>query len=816
MEKKEQVYQHIRSDTITKLKEEQFESLGLDTLTVSLDLKMNRANISRLLNQLYNEGRLIKTDSRPVFFMDRSALDRYVEHAYIPSIIPKDKTIKDYLATANASASKVRQDHINTFNRYITNLRHSKMAEPVRKAKSAILYPSGLNTLIIGDRGTGRFQFAKAMSNYARNAHFIDDKKKVHIVECLNYSGAPDNTLLKLLFGEYIAKTNTWKRGLFQQSSNHIIIMNNIDQLPSGVLSSLYNAILDKSFSPINSSKTIPLSSLIIATASTAVLRNDGDLRRCFPMFIDMPNLYERSIVEKLVIIMQYLQDEALTIDKTIRISKDALSCLTMSEYSGNLAHQRSEIRQACASGYQRYIEENSMFIDIDLDDLSTPVLENIFNVDDHIAELNETLNLFSTEYFFFSAQKLNPELQLLYDLDQPNKNDNPLTVRKVGDELINQCISDIESAANSQLNSLRSVMLQSLYDTIHPIVQNHAICKSENLLYGLLLHISGELNNLKSGVTSSTVSLNNKIARGSDYAYASRISSTLNETDHVKLPSIEVDYIATYLYLSSQWIDRRYIQLLIISSGREISRNYADFINGQKFKTHASYMTVSEDEPAEAIMHEIAEKMRKIDRSRGVIIITDQSIIPKHSSLISKHFSGKYTIVEDMTIQKIVSIAEHVESLGATIQSSNAFDSLTTEQVTAETSVETPAQELLQNIQEKLLSESLVFLNPEKACQALFHVLLNILQDLSIPYSDDLLIKFIFHTSFALERCIRKEPFVYPKARILIKQHATLFNVLEKNFEIITELFSVQIPASEMGYVIEIFLPYYQQNEES
>ena len=592
--------------------------------------------------------------------------------------------------------------------------------------------------------------------------------------------------------------------------------MNNIDQLPSGVLSSLYNAILDKSFSPINSNKTIPLSSLIIATASTAVLRNDGDLRRCFPMFIDMPNLYERSIVEKLVIIMQYLQDEALTIDKTIRISKDALSCLTMSEYSGNLAHQRSEIRQACASGYQRYIEENSMFIDIDLDDLSTPVLENIFNVDDHIAELNETLNLFSTEYFFFSAQKLNPELQLLYDLDQPNKNDNPLTVRKVDDELINQCISDIESAANSQLNSLRSVMLQSLYDTIHPIVQNHAICKSENLLYGLLLHISGELNNLKSGVTSSTVSLNNKIARGSDYAYASRISSTLNETDHVKLPSIEVDYIATYLYLSSQWIDRRYIQLLIISSGREISRNYADFINGQKFKTHASYMTVSEDEPAEAIMHEIAEKMRKIDRGRGVIIITDQSIIPKHSSLISKHFSGKYTIVEDMTIQKIVSIAEHVESLGATIQSSNAFDSLTTEQVTAETSVETPAQELLQNIQEKLLSESLVFLNPEKACQALFHVLLNILQDLSIPYSDDLLIKFIFHTSFALERCIRKEPFVYPKARILIKQHATLFNVLEKNFEIITELFSVQIPASEMGYVIEIFLPYYQQNEES
>lgn len=43
MEKKEQVYQYIRNDTITKLKEEQFETLGVDTLTVSLDLKMNRS-----------------------------------------------------------------------------------------------------------------------------------------------------------------------------------------------------------------------------------------------------------------------------------------------------------------------------------------------------------------------------------------------------------------------------------------------------------------------------------------------------------------------------------------------------------------------------------------------------------------------------------------------------------------------------------------------------------------------------------------------------------------------------------------------------
>lgn len=118
-------------------------------------------------------------------------------------------------------------------------------------------------------------------------------------------------------------------------------------------------------------------------------------------------------------------------------------------------------------------------------------------------------------------------------------------------------------------------------------------------------------------------------------------------------------------------------------------------------------------------------------------------------------------------------------------------------------------SRKLLKDIQEKLLAESLVFLNPDKACQSLYNVLLNILADLGLPYSDDLLIKFLFHTTFTIERCIRKEPYNYPKSRTLIKKHEKLFNILEKNFKVINEIFSIQIPLNEMSYIIEIFLPY-------
>lgn len=807
MEKKEQIYLYIRKDTLNKLKSKNYDNLGLDTLSVSLDLKMNRANISRLLNQLYNEGRIIKTASRPVLFIDRASLETYIQNTYIPSIIPKDKELKDYLSD---TADYKEENTVNSFSRYITNLRHSKMAEPVKRAKSAILYPSGLNTIIIGDRGTGRFQFARAMANYAKEVQFVDEKKKASIVECLNYNVSNEESFLKLLFGEYIAKNNAHKKGLFQQSQNNIIILNNMDQLPSNALSALYSAILDKSFSPINSQKIYELKTLIIATSSKPVLGDDGDIRRCFPMLINLPNLHERSIVEKLVLILQYLQDEAALIDNTIRISKDALSCFVMSEYKGNLAHLRVEIRQACAMGYQDYLNKNAFFIDIDFDEISTPVLENIFDVDKRIDELKDTLNLFTNDYLFFSSRLPNPELQLLYDLDRsPNAEEN-LNIQTIGEEMTNQCIADIESASSIQMNTIRSLFLQKIYKLVYPLIKKHAICKNEKLLYGLLLHISNEIDRITSNNTTLAYSnLTNKIARASDYTYAMSIIHAVQETYKILFPESEADYIATYLYLSSQWINKRYIQLLIISSNKETSKNYADFINGQSFKTYASYITLPPDETTQDIIDTVTEKMNQIDKGRGIIIITDNPVIRENSNLISMNYHGEFTTMEDLTIQKIVSIAKRVESLGATIQSSNVFENFTITETAQNTPIQTHAQELLQDIQDKLLSESLIFLNPEKTCQSLFNVLLNIISDLSIQYSDDLLIKFIFHTAFTLERCIRKEPYVYPKSRSLIRQNRKLFDILEKNFETITEIFSVQIPAGEMGFIIEIFLPY-------
>ena len=114
-----------------------------------------------------------------------------------------------------------------------------------------------------------------------------------------------------------------------------------------------------------------------------------------------------------------------------------------------------------------------------------------------------------------------------------------------------------------------------------------------------------------------------------------------------------------------------------------------------------------------------------------------------------------------------------------------------------------------LNRIIHEILSPSLTFLNPGKAADTLLHVLNKTLADLSLSYSDEIALKFIFHTAHMLERVIKGEPLNYPRLKTFINQHSALMSVLERRLVYAEEVFGVPIPASEKAYITEIFIPF-------
>ena len=103
--------------------------------------------------------------------------------------------------------------------------------------------------------------------------------------------------------------------------------------------------------------------------------------------------------------------------------------------------------------------------------------------------------------------------------------------------------------------------MLKQVYDLLYPILQNKPICKNENLLYGLLLHVSNSISRIRSGNQELGFRrAEYRIAKQEDYDCAQSIVAHIHAHQELKLPAEATDYIATYLCLSSQWIGSKYI----------------------------------------------------------------------------------------------------------------------------------------------------------------------------------------------------------------------------------------------------------------
>lgn len=116
--------------------------------------------------------------------------------------------------------------------------------------------------------------------------------------------------------------------------------------------------------------------------------------------------------------------------------------------------------------------------------------------------------------------------------------------------------------------------------------------------------------------------------------------------------------------------------------------------------------------------------------------------------------------------------------------------------------------------IKNEILNNSLTFLNPDKIILLAKEAFEAILLDYSMAYDEILAIKFIVHLAFAVERVIRNQPINYKKINEFLKQHSTLYHMIDKHCTNIENQFGIQFPVSEIIYISQIFLTKMEDDE--
>ena len=97
--RKDLILETIDNYTSKALIEQNFDFSSCNAHILSLDLHIDRSNISRILNQLFTKGDLIKTSSRPTLYISRKVIEEVSEklaeggtlvQEFLPHPVPHD------------------------------------------------------------------------------------------------------------------------------------------------------------------------------------------------------------------------------------------------------------------------------------------------------------------------------------------------------------------------------------------------------------------------------------------------------------------------------------------------------------------------------------------------------------------------------------------------------------------------------------------------------------------------------------------------------------------------------------------------------
>ena len=143
------------------------QAAPLSAKEVAEALELDRANVSRYLNDLHKEGHMDKGTGRPVLYEAKST------HPVLPELKGKQEAF-DKLVGHDASLKVM-----------------------IQQAKAAILYPPrGLHTIIFGETGTGKTLFAECMYQFALESEVLPEDAPFVSFNCADYAQNP-----QLLFG---------------------------------------------------------------------------------------------------------------------------------------------------------------------------------------------------------------------------------------------------------------------------------------------------------------------------------------------------------------------------------------------------------------------------------------------------------------------------------------------------------------------------------------------------------------------------------------------------------------------------------------
>lgn len=589
------------------------------TQQLSEQLSVQRSNLSTLLNDLVEEGKLEKISGRPVLY----GLPQAVSPAH------KEDSCFQELIGADGS-----------------------MKHMVQLAKAAILYPGhSLNTLLVGPSGSGKSFMAELMAAFARTNGVIRENAAMVKFNCRYYEGEEEK-IYSQLFGD-----GSGEESAVSKARGGILYIDHIELLPARARDELLDMV-DREREELQSM-------ILICSMDNTVKKSMLDAYSAkFSVRIDLPDLQTRPLEERLQLVQMQFAKEAGRVKKTVRADAELLRCLLLYRCDGNIKQLKGDIKLGCANAYVRNFNQKTGELYVRLNDFSSLVKKGLLYYKNRHDEVERLI----PQNYTYSFTPGNMEKTERYSLDLPARAEEfayesmydridrkaaELRARGIDEEDITAIVNaDLEYDMKQMMHQLNDgkvnreylskIVDRTIIDVVEKFLQEASQrfgrVYPESVFYGLCLHMSATL-----GHPSKVQHLPNERImetveqKREEYAFCMKFANEIDKKFNVHLSIDEVVFITLFITeTGSCQSETGKLSILIAMHGNGTASSMAEVVNSLAKCDNVYAFDMPLDMDMQQAYEELLVYIQEIDRGGGVLILYDMGSIKTMSDMIS------------------------------------------------------------------------------------------------------------------------------------------------------------------------------------
>lgn len=580
---KEKIFDYI-VDYSKEFKTLEDDTPKFDTRFLSEKLNMQRTNISSVLNQLVEEGKLSKTNGRPVMFYLSDEQNTELDNLSFSNIIGSDLSLK----------------------------------ETLQLTKAAITYPIRIpHVLYIGEKGVGVKTISEKVFDFACSQRILKKNSAFKVIDCLHFDKNQMN------------ERSFWQKN-FESIKDGLLLVKNADKISINMFTDISNMLIEKK----------ELKFILIVHVKNA--DSISIFKDYFNFIVNIPPLEKRTLEERYQFIEKFFKEEALKLEKNIEVNYGLMQCLMLYPCIDNLIELKSNIRFGVANALVRF--KRNKTIVLELSDLPASVRKGLLLIRDKIHEIDQVLEknvnyIFTKEQTLQSRSKKN-DTDIYQKIDFDYKALGQITVLKDAEEFV---FANIEHNLNEYLNKItenrdvekiKTIVSEKLYQITNEFIQTASIkfnrVYSNKAFLGICLHFN---NAIISNRTKQRIS-NEKVMSiieqyDEEYLYSRKFIKKLQDEFNVKF-SLDESVLLTLLIANdkNQISKNREVITLIIMHGDNTATSISKVVKKLMPINNLQAFDLSLDDDIETSYELLKKKIIDVNQGSGILALYDMGSI--------------------------------------------------------------------------------------------------------------------------------------------------------------------------------------------